>query len=148
MRNTNTEPREGSSMNTILKSGIVAATTAAIAAAVPGSSYKRVHDGFWHNGYIDPEGVFVGCNPIDHMRLAFRIVLGTGVIEGADPMKQLDRMGWIKVTADGFFWDRGPTEEQKQAMIGYLSERKIDRARFNDPRNTKTVIAARVEGVL
>lgn len=124
---------------------VVLATTAAITTAVFPQFYSR--DGKYHSGYIDPQGQFYGCGIIEHLKLALRLCQQIGYT-GINAMAHLDTLGWVKVTADGFFWDRRPNAEQKAAIVDYLIERGVAETRFNDPKHTKALWKAQMDGTL
>lgn len=132
-------------MKRIGLSAVILATTSAIFSAV--YPYYKSHDGKFHNGYISPEGKFYGCGLLDHIKQAFDLASSLGY-PGIDSMAFLDRLGWVKVTMDGFFWDRHPNGSQKEAIVRYLLERGIAQARFNDLHHTKFLWKAQMDGTL
>ncbi len=90
---------------------------------------------FWTSGYIDRQGQFYGCSDLGHVAFADDLCEKLGLeVEGTTNTSEImDRLGWVKVSMNRFFWDRGKklSKVQERTMMDYMLAKGMKTAIFN-----------------
>lgn len=90
----------------------------------------------WDSGYIDREGKFYGCPDLDHLSFADELVKHLGIKytprkEPNDLQYVLDDKGWVKVSAQRFYYDKRPNEKQIEVIGLFMTGKSMKKALFN-----------------
>ena len=89
------------------------------------------------SGYIDKEGNFYGCADIDHRNFSNDLCKLLDVSgcdkEEFDAQIYLDKLGYIKVSVNRFYWDQNIelSQAQKDTIYDYVKAKNIIKTQFN-----------------
>lgn len=90
----------------------------------------------WTSGYIDREGRFYGCTDINHRNFSQEICemlkINDCNDEKFDAQIYLDKIGYVKVSVNRFYWDENIrlTQAQKDTIYDYVKAKNIDKTAF------------------